>query len=53
MQESEIYKRQFKIFRKNPANESARAFFQVEYSKAIKAMKENHILKATFVLMEN
>ena len=43
MQAREIYKRQFKIFRKNPASESAKAFFQVEYLKAIKAMTENNI----------
>lgn len=43
MQACEIYKRQFKIFRKNPASDSAKAFFNIEFSKAIKAMKENHI----------
>ena len=53
MQAREIYKRQFKIFKKNPASESAKAFFLVEYLKAIKAMKENHIQKAPFVLMGN
>ena len=29
--------------RENPASDSAKAFFNIEFSKAIKAMKENHI----------